>query len=141
MSEREARGPDESQEARSDTSRSEGVVELHPGNLETIVGGEGFAVVGFGVEWCGKCDDLREHLEELDRETDAAVGFVDVEDHPELLARHQGLLRGLIAKHVNPAVALRPVPWVIVFEDGEVDRRLTGEDALDVRSWRGDRRR
>ena len=85
---------------------------LHPDTqtFDSLVSGEGVALVDFFATWCGPCKAMHPVLEELDLEEDFKVGQVDIDEYPELVSKYR----------------IMSVPFFIVFKNGEVAGKTIG---------------
>ena len=80
---------------------------------------KGVSVVDFWAEWCGPCRMITPIIEKLakDYEGKAKIGKLNVDDNSEVSQRY----------------AIRSIPTILIFKDGEVvDRHVgrTTEQAL-----------
>ena len=79
---------------------------------DAIAPGSGITAVEFGAEWCGPCKVMAPALEAVARELEGRVRFytVDADENPRAGARF----------------AVRALPTVLVFRDGELVDRIVG---------------
>lgn len=86
-------------------------VELTSGNFEEQTK-EGVTLVDFWAEWCGPCRMMSPVLDELASEYDgkATVAKVNVDNESDLAQKFQ----------------VMSIPTLIVFKDGEVQKRFVG---------------
>ena len=79
-------------------------------DLEGIVATEDVVLADFYADWCGPCRMLEPVVKSLAAETDATVAKVDIDEQ-----------RGLAGEY-----AVRSVPTMVLFADGEPVERLVG---------------
>jgi thioredoxin 1 len=89
-----------------------GIVNLSTATFDEQVQGSNKPVlVDFWAEWCGPCLKVAPVLEEIASEQDRlTVAKVNVDDNPELAQRF----------------GVMSIPTMIVFQGGEVSKRLVG---------------
>ena len=90
-----------------------GIVNLSTATFdETVNGGEGPIVVDFWAEWCGPCKMITPVLEEIAGELGGQVTIakLNVDDNPEVAMRFN----------------VMSIPTLLVFQGGEVRKRLVG---------------
>ena len=85
-----------------------------------IVNGTTPAVVDFTATWCGPCQALAPHLDEIDKELEGKVQVVkvDVDSNPDLASRF----------------GVMSVPQILFFKDGEVVDKVVGNMPDDIRT-------
>ena len=87
--------------------------EFTDANFEdSAIKSKGIAVVDFWAEWCGPCRMVTPIIEKLAGEyTDGVtIGKLNVDDNSEVSARY----------------AIRSIPTILIFKDGEVVDRHVG---------------
>ena len=78
---------------------------------EVITSSDQPVVVDFWAEWCGPCKMIAPILEEIADEQEAiTVAKLNVDDSPDVAMRYQ----------------VMSIPTLIVFQDGEVAKRMVG---------------
>ena len=79
---------------------------------DAVAPGSGTVAVEFTAEWCGACKVLAPALEQVARELDGRVRFhaIDADANPRVATRY----------------AVRALPTVLVFRDGELADRIVG---------------
>ena len=79
---------------------------------ETVNGSAAPVVVDFWAEWCGPCKVIAPVLEELASELGDKVNItkLNVDDNPDIAMRYN----------------VMSIPTLLVFEGGEVKKRLVG---------------
>ena len=90
-----------------------GIVNLSTATFdETVNGGEAPVVVDFWAEWCGPCKMITPVLEELAGELgdQVTIAKLNVDDNPEVAMRFN----------------VMSIPTLLVFQGGEVRKRLVG---------------
>jgi len=92
---------------------SENITNLTADNFDEIVGAaDGPVLVDFWAEWCGPCKMIAPILDEIATEHGESISIakVNVDEAGELAQRYQVL----------------SIPTLIVFNDGEVAKRMVG---------------
>ncbi len=87
--------------------------EFTDGNFETeAIKGKGVSVVDFWAEWCGPCRMITPIIEDLagQYEGKVKVGKLNVDENSEVSQRY----------------AIRSIPTILIFKDGEVVDRHVG---------------
>lgn len=84
-------------------------------HFRAVLADHDVVLVDFHAEWCGPCKMLEPVVEELARETGAAVAKVDIDAHQQLASAH----------------GVRSVPTLKVFANGEQATRLVGAQPKD----------
>ncbi|MGM0605935.1 MAG: thioredoxin [Halobacteriota archaeon] len=79
-------------------------------HLSEVTATYDLVLVDFFAEWCGPCKMLEPTLEELARETDAAIAKLDIDAHQRLAAQY----------------GVQGVPNLLLFVDGEPTERIVG---------------
>ncbi len=90
-----------------------GIVNLSTATFdETVAAADGPVVVDFWAEWCGPCKAIAPILEELAGELadQATIAKLNVDDNPDIAMRFN----------------VMSIPTLLVFNDGEVQKRLVG---------------
>jgi len=89
-----------------------GIVNLSTATFdEQVQGASNPVLVDFWAEWCGPCLKVAPVLEEIAAEQDRlTIAKVNVDDNPELAQRF----------------GVMSIPTMIVFQGGEVSKRLVG---------------
>lgn len=72
------------------------------------------AVLEFYADWCQPCKRLNPILKQIEKEYDATVGKVNVDDHPNIASLY----------------SITSIPTTILFKDGKEVTRLTGAKPL-----------
>jgi thioredoxin 1 len=92
---------------------AEGINTLSDTTFDELIGASDAPVlVDFWAEWCGPCKMIAPILEEIADEHAGKVQIakVNVDDHPDLAMRFD----------------VMSIPTLIVFKDGEAQKRLIG---------------
>ena len=90
-----------------------GIVNLTADTFnETVLAAENPVVVDFWAEWCGPCKTIAPILEEIAEEHGdrLSVAKLDVDANPDLAREY----------------SVMSIPTLLVFNNGEVDKRLVG---------------
>ena len=90
-----------------------GIVNLSTATFdETVNGATEPVVVDFWAEWCGPCKMIAPVLEEIagERAGQVTIAKLNVDDNPDLAMRYN----------------VMSIPTLLVFEGGEVKKRLVG---------------
>jgi len=96
---------------------SENVVTLTDATFDEVINGaSGPVVVDFWADWCGPCKQIAPILDEIASEKEnVTIAKIDVDANSASSLRFQ----------------VRSIPTLIVFRDGEVDKRVQGAMAKD----------
>ncbi|GGO61537.1 thioredoxin [Nonomuraea cavernae] len=77
---------------------------------ERVLGSEEPVLVDFWAEWCPPCRMVAPVLAEIETELGLAVGKVNTDEHPELMARY----------------GVMSLPTLVLFENGEPVKQVVG---------------
>lgn len=112
------------QKAGAETTPVEPVA-LDPEGFGRFVSEHELVLIEVWAEWCGPCEAMAPAIEELAATEGVAVGTVDHDEYPGLMADHRSLL----------GKVFRSLPAIFVFRDGEVVERTVGGKSLgDLRA-------
>ncbi len=92
---------------------NEGIVELTTENFETeVIQSDRPVLVDFWAEWCAPCRMLAPTIDEIaqDYADQIKVGKLNVDHHGDIAARF----------------AIRGIPTILVFQNGEVHDQMVG---------------
>ena len=92
---------------------NEGIVELTTENFETeVIQSDRPVLVDFWAEWCAPCRMLAPTIDEIaqDYAEQIKVGKLNVDHHGDIAARF----------------AIRGIPTILVFQNGEVHDQMVG---------------
>jgi len=99
-----------SQDGGSQAAPDEPIHIRDPGHFEEVTASYDVVLADFYADWCGPCKMLEPIVEELARETDAAMAKVDVDQFQGLAQQYR----------------VQGVPTMVLFADGEVAERIVG---------------
>lgn len=81
-----------------------------PSDLDAAVSEYDVVLADFYADWCGPCKMMESTVENIARETSAAVVKVDVDQFQQLAAQYR----------------VQGVPTLVLFSDGDVAERMVG---------------
>jgi thioredoxin 1 len=86
--------------------------EFTDANFDELLGSNKVVVADFWATWCGPCKAMGPSIDELSAEYEgqALIGKVDVEENNDLAEKY----------------AIRSVPTIIFFKDGEMVDKMVG---------------
>ena len=86
--------------------------EFTDANFDELLGSNKVVVADFWATWCGPCKAMGPSIDELSAEYEgqALIGKVDVEENNDLAEKY----------------AIRSVPTIIFFKDGEMIDKMVG---------------
>lgn len=90
-----------------------GIVQLSAATFDEVVGSSSNPiVVDFWAEWCGPCKQIAPALEEIADEhgEHLTIAKLNVDENPEVAMKF----------------SVMSIPTLLVFDDGEVSKRLVG---------------
>ncbi|MFW6385225.1 MAG: thioredoxin [Halodesulfurarchaeum sp.] len=96
--------------AESASAPNEPIHVRDAGHFQEVVETYDVVLFDFYADWCGPCKMLEPIVEELARETDAAMAKVDVDRHQRLAQQYR----------------VQGVPTMVLFADGDVAERIVG---------------
>lgn len=82
-------------------------------NIDELLSSKKVTILQFSAEWCGPCRMLGPIIDELSEDNagkDVTIAKINVEENQELAIKY----------------GVRGIPTVIIFKDGEEQRRKTG---------------
>ena len=79
-------------------------------HLEDVTDSHDVVLADFYADWCGPCKMLEPIVEDIARETDAAVAKVDIDAHQRLAQQYR----------------VEGVPTMVLFADGDPAERIVG---------------
>jgi thioredoxin 1 len=88
-------------------------LEVNGGNIEDVLKEKSVTVLDFWAPWCGPCRMLVPVIDTLSTEyegKDVTIAKINVEENQDLAAKY----------------AVRGIPTVLIFKDGEVVERKVG---------------
>lgn len=91
------------------------IVNVTDQTFQAEVEGSGTVLVDFWAPWCGPCKMIAPVLEELDKEVDAKIAKVNVDENPESASRF----------------GVMSIPTLIVFKDGQPVDKAVGVQSKD----------
>jgi thioredoxin 1 len=92
-------------------------LEVNGGNIEDVLNEKSVTVLDFWAPWCGPCRMLVPVIDTLSTEyegKDVTIAKVNVEENQELAIKY----------------AVRGIPTVLIFKDGEVVERKVGVEPI-----------
>ena len=81
-------------------------------NFDELIHSNKVVVIDFGAEWCGPCRQMEPIIEALaaDYEGVALIGKLDVDENTEVCEKY----------------AIRNIPTILLFKDGELADKIIG---------------
>lgn len=84
---------------------------------ETALSSPKLVLVDFYATWCGPCQMMAPHIEELANEySDVVIGKLDVDENPEIAQKYQ----------------VMSIPTIVFIKNGEVVEKLVGYQSKDA---------